>query len=416
MVDELYALRINQDPTDARAYMARALVRQRAGDAAGAAFLFRIALQLDRTLGPAWSNYGALLLEAGQVEQALVVLMEGAAQAPDHAAVFANLAGALSMEGRHEEAIGAAQTAVELDERDGDLRRNHAAVLYKAGHLDACERVLKRALAEFPEDAADFLMRLGELYAVQGEDQRAVAMLERVSALRPEEPLPYLRRAALLGRSRDLDGTLQALAEGLAHLPDNEDLRSFFAAAMSVRMRRDLEDGLERIGRDPSDVRAYVQVARVYELGRDFQAALGVLSEGVKHNPGNARLWGYVGLIQTSLAQEAAAVQAYRKAIALDGKEAGALNNCAYLLVTARDDVLHNNDEALTLVRRALALEPSNVSFMDTLAEVHFARGDVQAARGVIESALELQPRDPRLRKQAERFDAALAMRHAEKQ
>ena len=145
----------------------------------------------------------------------------------------------------------------------------------------------------------------------------------------------------------------------------------------------------------------------MHQLGRDYRAALDVLNDGVNHNPQNGLLWSHIGLVETSLEREREALAAYRKAIALDRTLHAALNNCAYLLVTAKDENLHNGEEALKLARQALAQQPENVSYLDTMAEVQFARGDVGQARQFITRALEIQPHDSRLEAQAKRFEAA---------
>jgi tetratricopeptide (TPR) repeat protein len=407
VADGLYALRLSQDPHDVRAYMARAMVRQRAGDVGGAARLYRACIRMARGFGPAYANYGALLMEAGRHREAAAILLEGAALAPDHAPIFANLAGVLAQLDRLDEAVAAAETAIELDDKDADLRRNHAAILYRAGKYDEAEKALKRALAEFPDDTADFLMRLSELYVARGNDAKALETLEKVNRISPDLPMPWLRRAALLGRHEDLDGTLGVLLDAMRQLPENEDIRGFFMAAMALRLQKDLAEGLDRIEKDNKDIDAYVQVARVHTLARDHRSALDVLTEGVAHNPDNGLLWSHIGLVETTLEREREALAAYHKAIALDHNLHVALNNCAYLLVTAKDPNLHDGEEALRLAGQALAAEPDNTSYLDTMAEVEFSRGDTARARKLIARALELQPNDERLEAQARRFEAA---------
>ncbi|GEM_PF-1363587 len=405
--DQLYAMRIAQAPQDPRGYMARGMVRQKAGDPAGAMRLYRQCLAVDRGFGPAYSNLGALMMEDGHPETAVTLLLEGAARVPDHAPIFANLAGAMSQLDRHDEAVSAAETAVELDAKDGDLRRNLAAVLYRAKRKDDAEKVLKRAMAEFPDDSPDFLLRLSELYMSNGDETRALDALEKVNRARPSIAVAWLRRAALLGRQDNLNGTIKVLLDALQHHPENEEVRGFFMAAMALRLHQDMEEGLDRIQKNGADVDAYLQVARVHELGKDYKAALDVLTDGVAHNPNSGELWSHIGLVESSLSREREALAAYRKAIALDHNLHVALNNCAYLLVTAKDERLHNEEDALRFAQQALAYQPLNVSYLDTLAEVQFARGDVTEARRLIARALELQPGDERLQAQARRFDAA---------
>jgi tetratricopeptide (TPR) repeat protein len=140
---------------------------------------------------------------------------------------------------------------------------------------------------------------------------------------------------------------------------------------------------------------------------REPRQALDVLMDGVAHNPRSALLWTHVGLVQTALDQEREALAAYRKAVALDGAQHVAANNGAYLLVTAHEESLRDREEALRLATRALAAQPENINYLDTMAEVAFARGDVAGARRNIARALEVRPDDAHLREQARRFAAA---------
>jgi tetratricopeptide (TPR) repeat protein len=405
--DQAFGRLMEESPRDPRAYVARGLVRQRAGDIMGADQLYRAAQRVAPAFGPAYVNHGAMLLEAGKHAAAVDVLSRGAAHLPDQAPIFANLAAGLANLGRYEEAVASAETSVELDGRDPDLRRNLAAILARAGRLEESQQVLKSCMADFPEEAPDILLRLSELHVARDDEDRALEVLERLNRLDPSLPLPWLRRAALLARRDDMDGCTAVLAEALVHLPDNQEVRDFFRASMAMRLQRDLDDGTERIKRDRHDVEAYLKVARIHELGRDLEAALEVLTQGIEDNPESPRLWSQVGLVELGRSREREALAAWRRAIQLDKRQALALNNCAYLLVTAKDPSLHDVEEALRLVRRAVALEPKNTAYLDTLAEVHFARGDTRSAQRAIAEALRLEPGDAWLQSQSRRFEDA---------
>ena len=80
--------------------------------------------------------------------------------------------------------------------------------------------------------------------------------------------------------------------------------------------------------------------------------------------------------------------------------DAGTLNALAWF--TATHDL--HLDEALVAAERAVALSPEDSNILDTLAEVHFRRGEVQQAIAVMKRALELSPKDAYLQGQLERF------------
>ena len=64
-------------------------------------------------------------------------------------------------------------------------------------------------------------------------------------------------------------------------------------------------------------------------------------------------------------------------------------------------------DQALQHAQRAVELEPDHASYVDTLAEVYFRRGNTTEAIRWAKRCLELEPDAPYLRKQLERFSKA---------
>jgi tetratricopeptide (TPR) repeat protein len=64
-------------------------------------------------------------------------------------------------------------------------------------------------------------------------------------------------------------------------------------------------------------------------------------------------------------------------------------------------------DAALRHALTAVELRPENAGYADTLAEVHFARGEVEKAVAAAQRAVQLAPRDQRLAKRLQEFEAA---------
>ena len=65
---------------------------------------------------------------------------------------------------------------------------------------------------------------------------------------------------------------------------------------------------------------------------------------------------------------------------------------------------LRKLDQAEKLVRRALSQQPEQAAYLDTLAEIHFARGDRRAANEWSAKAVNQAPDDIQLRRQQQRF------------
>jgi tetratricopeptide (TPR) repeat protein len=82
-------------------------------------------------------------------------------------------------------------------------------------------------------------------------------------------------------------------------------------------------------------------------------------------------------------------VKLYERVLSLDENQPIALNNLAWILVTANDVELRDKKRALVLAERAVALERSPV-FLDTLAEALYANGYAQEAVETIKEAIGL--------------------------
>jgi tetratricopeptide (TPR) repeat protein len=84
----------------------------------------------------------------------------------------------------------------------------------------------------------------------------------------------------------------------------------------------------------------------------------------------------------------AAAEASYRRALEKEPDLPAAKNNLAMMLATRGE----NLDEALRFAQEAVEAQPSDANYIDTLAQVHAARGDYNAAVEQMERAVELEP------------------------
>lgn len=98
-------------------------------------------------------------------------------------------------------------------------------------------------------------------------------------------------------------------------------------------------------------------------------------------------------LFQKVHAVLAAGVQAYPQSALLHNEIAWQTARCGRLL-----------EEAQTHADRAVALAPNSASYLDTLAEVQFRRGDRAAAIANSKRSVQLRPDDATLKQQLERF------------
>ena len=94
-----------------------------------------------------------------------------------------------------------------------------------------------------------------------------------------------------------------------------------------------------------------------------------------------------LAMVYQRMGKEAATMDLYEQIIRWNPDEAVALNNLAWMMLTASDPDLRNNARALALARKAVALQPAP-QFLDTLAEAFFQNGLIDEAVQTSQEAL----------------------------
>lgn len=144
-------------------------------------------------------------------------------------------------------------------------------------------------------------------------------------------------------------------------------------------------------------------------MKQDLQYRLinNMLQRQISEDPDNIDLVRSLAIAYHEMNRYAEAKEAYERVLLLDGEQAIALNNLAWLLVTVPDEGLRDPKRALLLAERAVAIEKSP-TYLDTLAEAYYANGSVQKAIETINEAIALEKGDDGYyRKQLERFSAS---------
>ncbi len=112
-----------------------------------------------------------------------------------------------------------------------------------------------------------------------------------------------------------------------------------------------------------------------------------VINQQLVRDPANLALYESLALVYQKIGKYGEAINTYEEIIAIDPDRAVALNNLAWILVTAPEKDLRDEHRGLELAQRAVALERSAV-FLDTLAEAHYANGQYDQAIKVIGEAI----------------------------
>jgi len=270
----------------------------------------------------------------------------------------------------------------------GDARAQQGDV---EGALADFEAALEQLAGEKTAGAArrdSIRQRMALLCLSRRQADRVHKILEQIEADGGPLVLEIRARLALLDRdppaARKHAAGLAAKGQaGLAALIEGE------AAAQekhwSVAAER-FAVAAEKLG--PVALRS---AAETYREGGRGEEGLRLLRDWARREAtrSDARYWLGVFLYELDRFEEAEAE--LRQALALDPRHAPALNFLGYSLAERGQRL----PEALDLIQRAVALDPWNGAYLDSLGWVHYQMGRYGDARTMLERAAREMPRDP---------------------
>ncbi|MBN1673576.1 MAG: tetratricopeptide repeat protein [Kiritimatiellae bacterium] len=291
--------------------------------------------------------------------------------------------------------------------------------------IDIYERMARKA----PEDKA-VLFRLGELYLINHQMDKAIDAFQRVEA---ENPSYLLIRSIDRYAGGDKGKTIQFLEEALNSLPD--DYAILLMLGGTYEETGDQEKAVAYFRRasqtHPPKVTPFLKLA-LLQMEADPAKALEILEEAVQLMPDEPDPYIYAGFVHNHAKQYKAAVAAFERAepvvqraedadvetkakfyfwygaacerdgqieraetlfercLEIDPERDQAYNYLAYMWAERAE----NLDKALRYVRKALNKDPNNGAYIDTLGWIYYQRKEYEKAEKELERAHEIMPED----------------------
>lgn len=336
-----------------------ALELHRAGDFDGA-------LQaIDRVLETEPSDYAALYLKTviltvqGGNEEAVQLAKRLIALHPDNLDVVILLAQLLERQGRWQEAdvelrrIEQQLRVAREIEAAGQALAQRVIVLSRAGAWQQVVEALEPHLPELEDaDQIDLIFLYADAQVHLGEQGKALAMLSRFPSGSPAERSAIAKQAEILFRSEDEERARERIAE-LLTTESYDDM---------------------------------VRAAEVYQRLERYSEAIPILEGALRLEPDSTQAMFWLGASYERSGREPEAETVLQGLLDIDPDFAPALNYLGYMWA----DQGENLDQALQLVRQAVALEPDNGAYIDSLGWAHFQLGEYEEARGHLERAASL--------------------------
>jgi tetratricopeptide (TPR) repeat protein len=299
-------------------------------------------------------NLGRLYLRSGEHEKAIERLSSVLEQNPYSIQARLSLAQALGAAGRNDDAAEVLAAAVDDEPR---LASTLAQFYERAGKPDEAARAYARALAANPKDLRA-LLALSREYSTKGDYDKAIETLTKAQALVPNDA-----------------GIAAYLAQMYFQAKKYQEASAFAAAAQK---------------KFPDDLRFTRLQARVLFDTGNQSAALALIESAVRSHPDDSGVYLSMADLYTDAGRSHEALTTLEAAVKRFPAEADVLNYLGYMLA----DRGLRLDESVQLITRALAIDPDNPSYLDSLGWAHFKRGDLAQAETYLAKAAEGLPRN----------------------
>ena len=244
--------------------------------------LWREVLQHQPNNYMAHNNFGRLLLNSGQIPDAIKHLRLSVAQKPDYYPAFNNLGVALDHSGRYAEAIEALNEALRIDPVYTNALVNLANTLQQVGRLREAREKLQQALQLRPDDA-ETQNNMGVLLASSNQIAQAIEHFRLATRLDPEYAKAHVNLANILSRLGNDKEAISQLRQAIVLQPNRADLRNDLGVLFGKNQQNEaaIEQFQIAVKLDPKYAQAYSNLALILARLNRPAEAIAVSQRGI---------------------------------------------------------------------------------------------------------------------------------------
>ena len=258
------------------------------------------------------------------------------------------------------------------------------------------QQCYEKALALAPGDS-DIELRLADVYADNGNSQKAAESYSRLLAKNPDAPLIRERLAANYIRGDQKEKAAAVLEEIIKREPlaygIYNDLGELYADL--GKTEKAISNYEQSLVVKPNQPENYAQITALQLDSRQVDQALGTLATWKAKFPTDFRVPYFTGLIQTDRKQFTNAVTSFADAesLAQESPDEGRLTSKFYFSYGATCERAGNPDKAVALFRKCLQLDPEDHTACNYLGFMWADKGvNLEEALGLIQKAVKLDP------------------------
>lgn len=400
---------IPENARTAKLYSALGYTYEQQKDYKQAVEAYRKSTQLDRDNLDAVRGLAQNLMNDGQTDAALEQYKSIVDADPSDAQTYMLIAEIDRRDGKYDQAMDALKKASTVVPDSLEVQYNIAVVDEAQGKYDDAIVILNQLLQKTEHDEADytvsdknnralFLERLGTIYRETNKNQMAVDTFRKMQPLGEDNAIRgYQEIIETYRDSKQWQLATNAAEEAAKLYPNDRDLQ-MVAASQQADMGNS-QAAVARVqgllkGNANDDQKVYVALAQMYSRLKEWPQAEENINKAVEMStkPEDKSYALFVaGSIYERQKKYDKAEEAFHKVLADDPKNAMALNYLGYMLADRGTRL----EEALGYIRRAVALDPQNGAYLDSLGWAYYKMGNYELAEENLRRAVERMGDDP---------------------
>ncbi len=345
------------------------------------------------------------LRRAQRFQEALKVYQELVTDEPADAESYLRMSNLYTQLRDFAKAREAEDKARAIEPNSLEVRYNEVTILQAEGKtpeaIDRLKEILdttakKNYNKEERGNRIELLDMLWRLYRMNDQTEAAVGAARQIAELDHDKDAAIAAEIIDTYRvGKDLPKAQKEAEAALKKWPDDRILHATHASLLADLGQTDAAAAeMKKLLDGKSDRETYLQLAQlVYDRGRKFDEEAKALDAAEKLSVSKEEkqeVWFQRGAMYERMKKPELAEVEFRKIIEVNPDHAPALNYLGYMLADRNIKL----PEALTLITKALDIEPNSGAYRDSLGWVYFKLNRLPEAEENLRQALLLTPRD----------------------
>lgn len=353
------------------------------------------------------------LLTDNQLDEALKQFQKLAAEDPEEAGPLVHIAEIQRKQGKYTDALATIKKARTLDPANLEAGYNEGMLYDILGRFDDAAKTYRQMVvthangaytAQEKNNRGFFLLKLAAVYQEQSKTDEAVATYQKMIEMGGDDAVRgYEGQAEAYQNAHESDKAIEALRQGVAAHPKDNDLKLILAGSLADRggAKNDpaeIDQAFATVKAmltgKPSDLNVWESMAQMnirLKRWKDAEDNLNKAEPLATKTSDKVYLYFLRGEWAERQHHIEPAERFFRQGLALDASNAMILNYLGYMLA----DKGIKLPEALKLIQKAVDQQPANGAYLDSLGWVYYKMGDYERAEDNLRSAVERDQTDP---------------------